>query len=108
MLFFSVKIHVFRGKNFCAKKLLIFWLAQGKQNDHQFSGLFKVSKITTNFFDFLKVSTQPSKKQPSMHFLKHNTTMSKNNYSESDSNSDFGSNSVSDSNSDSDSDSDCI
>ena len=90
----------------CAKKLLIYWLAQRKQNDHQLSDLFKVSKITTFFFDFLKVSTQPSKKQPSMHCLKHNTTMSKNNYSESDSNSNFGSNSVSDSNSDSDYD--CI
>ena len=47
-----------------------------------FFDLFKVSKITTNFFDLFKVSKQPSKKKPSkkqlsMHCLKHNITMSK-------------------------------
>ena len=37
-----------------------------------FFDLPKVSKITTNFSDLFKVS-----KQPSMHCLKHNTTISK-------------------------------
>ena len=44
--------------------------------------LLKVSKMTINFFDLFKVSKQLSKKQlfkkqPSMHCLKHNITMSK-------------------------------
>ena len=57
-----------------------------------------------DFFDLLKDSKQSYKKQPSMHYLKHNITMNKNyDYSASDSNSDF--NSVSDSDSDSDSNS---
>ena len=45
-----------------------------------------------DFFDLLKDSKQSYKKQPSMHYLKHNITMNKNyDYSASDSNSDFNS-----------------